>query len=75
MVLKTGTMILRVRPGTTNEKKQAIVSAWYRQQIKEAVPELIEKWGPIIGVRVERVFVQRMKTRWVDVTLIHSRSA
>ena len=31
---------------------------------KIAVPALIAKWGPIIGVKVERVFVQRMKTKW-----------
>ena len=29
-----------------------------------AVPELIAKWEPLIGVRVERFFIQRMKTRW-----------
>jgi hypothetical protein len=64
VVLKPGTMILRVRPGTSEEKKQAIVSGWYRQQIKEAASELIATWEPILRVRVERVFVQRMKTRW-----------
>jgi len=64
VVLKPGTMVLRVRPGTSEEKKQATVSGWYRQQIKAAASELIAKWGPILGVRVERVFVQRMKTRW-----------
>jgi len=64
VVLKPGTMILRVRPGTSEEKKQAIVSGWYRQQIKTAASELTAKWEPILGVRVERVFVQRMKTRW-----------
>ena len=26
--------------------------------------DLIAKWGPMIGVRVERVFVQKMKTKW-----------
>jgi predicted metal-dependent hydrolase len=64
VVLKPGNMMLRVRPGTSDEKKQAIVSGWYRQQIKEAAPELTAKWEPILGVRVNGVFVQRMKTRW-----------
>jgi predicted metal-dependent hydrolase len=40
------------------------MSGWYRQQLKAAAPELIAKWEPLQGVRVERVFVQRMKTRW-----------
>jgi predicted metal-dependent hydrolase len=62
--LKHNKMVLRVRPGPNNEAKHAIVSKWYREQIKVAVPDLIAKWGPIIGVTVERVFVQKMKTKW-----------
>ncbi|MFZ1640172.1 MAG: SprT family zinc-dependent metalloprotease [Candidatus Contendobacter sp.] len=64
VLLKPGTMILRVRPGISEEKKQAIVAEWYRQQIKLAATELIAKWEPILGVRVGRLFIQRMKTRW-----------
>ena len=64
VVLKPGMMVLKVRSGTSEETKQAIVSRWYRQQIKAAAPELIARWEPILGVRVERIFVQRMKTRW-----------
>jgi hypothetical protein len=62
--LKHSAMILRVRPGTTDATKQATVARWYREQIKTAVPALLAKWEPIMGVRVERVFVRRMKTKW-----------
>ena len=62
--LKHSKMFLRVRPGTSREKMQAIVEAWYREKLKQAVPSLIEKWEPISGVKVERFFVQRMKTKW-----------
>ena len=37
---------------------------WYREQIKAAAPDLIAKWGPRMGVKVERFFVQQMKTKW-----------
>jgi predicted metal-dependent hydrolase len=57
-------MILRVRPGTNEETKQAIVAQWYREQVRAAVLVLIAKWEPILGVKVERVFVQKMKTKW-----------
>jgi predicted metal-dependent hydrolase len=57
-------MLLRVRPGTREEKKQAIVEAWYRDQLRQAIPSLIAKWEPIMRVKVERFFVQRMKTKW-----------
>lgn len=62
--LKHKKMILRLAPGASDETKQAIVARWYREQIKAAVPSLIEKWGQIIPAKVERVFVQRMKTKW-----------
>ena len=57
-------MLLRVRPGTDEAKKQAIVDEWYREQLKKAVPPLIAKWEPLMGVKVERFFVQQMKTKW-----------
>jgi predicted metal-dependent hydrolase len=57
-------MLLVVRPGTEEARRARIVEAWYREQVKSAVPPLIAKWEPLIGVKVERVFVQRMKTKW-----------
>ncbi len=57
-------MLLRVRPGTARGKREALVEAWYRQQLKAAVPPLLARWQPLMGVRVERFFVQRMKTKW-----------
>ncbi|MDW5551483.1 SprT family zinc-dependent metalloprotease [Methanosarcina sp.] len=62
--LKHKMMILRVRPGADDKKKQAIIDAWYRDQLKKAVPPIIATWEPIMGVKVERFFVQRMKTKW-----------
>jgi predicted metal-dependent hydrolase len=57
-------MLLRVRPGTNDKKKHAIVEAWYRRQLKEAVLPLIARWEPLMRVKVERFFVRRMKTKW-----------
>jgi predicted metal-dependent hydrolase len=62
--LKHSRVLLRVRPGTDDEKRRAILEKWYREQIKKAVPPLIVKWEPVMGVKVERFFVQRMKTKW-----------
>ena len=62
--LKHSQMLLRVRPGTDKLKKRAIVEEWYRQQLKKAVLPFIAKWGPLMGVKVERFFMQRMKTKW-----------
>lgn len=57
-------MILRVRGGWNRQQKRALLEAWYRAQVKAALPPLIAKWNRLLGVEVERVFVQRMKTKW-----------
>jgi predicted metal-dependent hydrolase len=57
-------IVLRVRPGTTREKKQSVLEEWYRNQVRNDVPTLIAKWERLMGVRVQRLFVQRMKTKW-----------
>jgi predicted metal-dependent hydrolase len=62
--LTHGKMLLKVRPGANEDKKQAVVDEWYRAQLKKAAPPLIAKWEPLMGVKVERYFLQKMKTKW-----------
>ena len=59
---------LQVRPGTDQARCAEVLDSWYRQQVREAVPALLAKWAPLLGVTVERVFVQRMKTKWGSCT-------
>lgn len=62
--LKHNHMILTVRPGTGREKKEVVVTAWYRDLLREAVIPLISKWEPVLRVTVDQIIVRRMKTRW-----------
>jgi predicted metal-dependent hydrolase len=55
---------LHLRPASSARRKQEILEAWYRERLKEAVPPLIAKWEPLLGVKVQRFLVQRMKTKW-----------
>lgn len=64
IVLKHNKMILRMRPETSHEKKQEILEAWYREQLKAALPALFEKWESLMNVKVGRCFVQKMRTKW-----------
>jgi len=57
-------IVLCVRPGASAEVKRAALARWYREQIKASVPHIIAKWEPLVGVKVKRVFVQEMKTKW-----------
>ncbi|GAB7025253.1 M48 family metallopeptidase [Geotalea toluenoxydans] len=64
VTLKHNKMVLRIRPDMSAEQKQIVLAEWYREKLKEAVPPLINKWEPLIGVKVHKFFVQRMKTKW-----------
>jgi predicted metal-dependent hydrolase len=62
--LKHKRMILRARPGMGQPSREAIIEEWYREQLRNAVPALLARWEPLMGVRTERFFVRRMKTKW-----------
>jgi hypothetical protein len=65
VVVRTmATLDLYVRPGSDAEKRESVMQAWYRRQLKEAIPPLIDKWEPRLHVRVAEWRVKRMKTRW-----------
>ena len=59
---------LRVRPDADAARCEAVLAAWYRQQLHQAVPALLAKWEPVLGVKTRRVHVQRMKTKWGSCT-------
>jgi len=62
--VKHARLLLRVEPRTDERRRQVLVEAWYREQLKQALPPLIARWEQLLGVRVQRFFLQRMKTRW-----------
>jgi len=62
--VKHNNLVLQVRPGTDRAGKQAIVERWHRDQIKVVVPSLIEKWEPVMGLKVANFYVRQMKTLW-----------
>ncbi len=41
--LKQGKLILRVRPGTSEEARQAVVDEWYRRLLKETISSMIAR--------------------------------
>lgn len=57
-------LVLKVRPGMPDAGKQAVLEQWHRELVKAAAPPLVAKWEQVLGVKVARVFVQRMKTKW-----------
>jgi predicted metal-dependent hydrolase len=59
-----GIMKMQVRPGSQAEKHQALLDKWYRRLVGEAAQVLIKKWEPLIGVKVEGLYIRKMKSHW-----------
>ncbi|SJZ73828.1 Protein of unknown function DUF45 [Trichlorobacter thiogenes] len=46
------------------QKHRHLHYIWYRKQMKEQLPELLDKWQQVIGVQIDSFGIKRMKTRW-----------
>jgi hypothetical protein len=57
-------IVFYVRAATSATARRRILTEWYRQQLKALIPALIQKWEPILGVRVHDWGVKKMRTRW-----------
>jgi predicted metal-dependent hydrolase len=57
-------IVLHVKPNATREYRQDQMNAWYRNQLKALLPELIAKWEKILGLHVAEWGVKHMKTKW-----------
>jgi predicted metal-dependent hydrolase len=55
---------LCVRQGTNARQRERVLRRWYRQQLKEMIPPLVEKWQEVLGVQIVEWGVKKMKTRW-----------
>ena len=58
------TLLLRIRPGSDRKTREMLIDRWYRQLLKDSLPPIIEAWESRLSVRVSKIFVQRMKTKW-----------
>lgn len=57
-------ILLQIRPGTPPSKRQSILAEWYRERLREAVTPLVPRWESLLEVKVARVYLQSMKTKW-----------
>ena len=55
---------LSVRSGSSRAKREEVMHAWTKERLHRALPALIRKWEPKLGVEVAGYFLQRMRTKW-----------
>lgn len=61
---KDSTLWVVTPPGTDTTGRFGALDRWYRRELKAAVPPLLDKWQPILGVEADKFVVRRMKTKW-----------
>ena len=57
-------LILYLRPGSSLQKRQSILAAWYRNELRREAAGRIDHWQRRLGVEINRLFVQAMTRQW-----------
>ncbi|HHF7365815.1 TPA: M48 family metallopeptidase [Legionella bozemanae] len=57
-------MYCYTQPNSSPAQIQTILERWYKQQMQALLPELIQHWEAVIGVKVAEWGIRKMKTRW-----------
>ena len=58
------TLNLYVPEGSDSAQREHVLYEWYRHELEALIPPIIARWEPIVGKKVSRWGVKRMKTRW-----------
>ena len=61
---ESGQLHLRTPGGSTAAQREAMLTAWYRQQLKRLLPALFAQWEPVVGRSAETWGIKQMRTRW-----------
>ena len=62
--LQGESLVLNAPAASTREERAALVEAFYRAQFKAAVPPLLHRWQPVLGVAATGVTIRAMTSRW-----------
>jgi predicted metal-dependent hydrolase len=62
--LNSQTIEFCIRPRTPLEQRRSLLNKWYRQQLKNEVPQIIKKYEKLLDVKVCEFGIKLMKTKW-----------
>src|SRR5207237_3134646 len=60
--LQGSTLVLTVRPGTTDEQRQDVLDRWHRELLRREIPSIVKKWEPLVGATVSDWGIKKMRT-------------
>ncbi len=59
-----GVIRLQLSSQSADSKRFPLLDRFYRDELNSALPALIKKWEPVMGVEVREFGIKKMKTRW-----------
>lgn len=62
--LRHRTLVLAIKSGADQAARRAVLSRWYRDQLRERASSLVADWSRRLGLDAPRLYVQHMKTKW-----------
>ena len=62
--LKGKNLILRVRENANTQTKMELLETWYRDELRMKANKIISQWEGKFGESVQKLYIQRMKTKW-----------
>ena len=57
-------MDLFVRPGSTAERREAVLHDWHRASLRSVIADLLAHWQPVLRVQAAYWGIKKMKTKW-----------
>lgn len=57
-------IVLSAPSRATRAEREDALNRWYRAALRARAQPLVDKWAKHLGVKVERFYVQAMKTKW-----------
>ncbi len=64
VVLKHNTIELYFRKDSSVKQREEVLQSWYRQQLRELIPQYIAKLEKKMNVKVAEICIRTMKTKW-----------
>lgn len=57
-------LLLYMKAESTTAQRAAVVEKWYRKQLSDAIPKVLEKCENITGVKANEWHIKNMRTKW-----------
>lgn len=57
-------LIISAGRNDNTENLKYVIHEFYRAELKREIPKLIDKWEPVMNVKISDFGVKKMKTRW-----------